>query len=133
MPQHYGELLQFATLALVSLHILKLHFSNCAFNTSGHRIILGSDKALIQASPSNKAEAPGVNALASILLPLAGPEEFDIDVGHQPSLPPSSRLLALNGCSLSSSTMNNRTSTSSHPSSSSFHPPKLVMQTRPSA
>lgn len=34
--------------------------------------------------PSNK-EAPGIDVLPTILLPLAGPEEFDLDVGFERS------------------------------------------------
>ena len=31
--------------------------------------------------PPSTKEAPGIDALPAILLPLAGPEEFDVDVG----------------------------------------------------
>lgn len=33
------------------------------------------------AVPPSTEEAPGIDALPAILLPLVGPEEFDLDVG----------------------------------------------------
>ena len=38
----------------------------------------------IAVAPSTK-EAPGIDVLPAILLPLAGPEEFDLDVGRERS------------------------------------------------
>ena len=35
------------------------------------------------AVPPSTKEAPGIDALPSILLPLAGPEEYDLDVGFK--------------------------------------------------
>ena len=37
------------------------------------------------AVPPSTKEAPGIDVLASILLPLAGPEEYDLDVGFKPT------------------------------------------------
>lgn len=37
------------------------------------------------AVPPSTKEAPGIEALPAILLPLAGPEEFDLDVGRERS------------------------------------------------
>lgn len=35
------------------------------------------------AIPPSRKEAPGVDSLPAILLPLTGPEEFDLDVGFE--------------------------------------------------
>ena len=37
------------------------------------------------AVPPSTKEAPGIDALPAILLPLAGPEEFDLNVGCERS------------------------------------------------
>ncbi|EIN09451.1 cytoplasmic protein [Punctularia strigosozonata HHB-11173 SS5] len=51
---------------------------NCAFYQPGHRAMLSEQTTLVTVPPST-VEAPGVDALAYILLPLAGPEELDLD------------------------------------------------------
>ncbi|KAJ2917111.1 hypothetical protein MD484_g3296, partial [Candolleomyces efflorescens] len=51
---------------------------NCSFNAKGHKAILSLDSEQITVRPS-KTAAPGIAALPYILLPLAGPEEFDLD------------------------------------------------------
>ncbi|CAK5273626.1 unnamed protein product [Mycena citricolor] len=57
---------------------------NCAFNSAGHQAILSPDSATICVPPSTD-EAPGIDALPYLLLPLAGPEELDLE--DQESLP----------------------------------------------
>lgn len=42
--------------------------------------MLASDKENVKLATSAGPEAPGINALPAILLPLAGPEDFDLDV-----------------------------------------------------
>ncbi|KAM6496762.1 protein of unknown function (DUF383) domain containing protein [Amanita muscaria] len=51
---------------------------NCAFHAGGHKALLSSESIQIAVPPSN-IPAPGIDALPSILLPLAGPEEFDLE------------------------------------------------------
>ncbi|KAJ6580870.1 hypothetical protein B0H19DRAFT_1207074 [Mycena capillaripes] len=51
---------------------------NCAFHAPGHQAILSPDSITVSVSPSTSA-APGIDALAYLLLPLAGPEEFDLE------------------------------------------------------
>ncbi|KAG6855907.1 hypothetical protein H0H87_009513 [Tephrocybe sp. NHM501043] len=51
---------------------------NCAFHAPGHKAILSPEAEKVAVGPST-AEAPGVDALPYILLPLAGPEEFDLE------------------------------------------------------
>lgn len=52
---------------------------NCAFNASAHRALLSSESTTISIPPSTLA-APGIDILPYLLLPLAGPEEFDLEV-----------------------------------------------------
>ncbi|KAJ8503064.1 hypothetical protein ONZ45_g11185 [Pleurotus djamor] len=51
---------------------------NCAFNVPGHRAFLTQESVKVKVPPSS-LEAPGIDALPCILLPLAGPEEFELD------------------------------------------------------
>ncbi|KDQ19193.1 hypothetical protein BOTBODRAFT_28681 [Botryobasidium botryosum FD-172 SS1] len=51
---------------------------NCAFHVPAHRAILSASEEKIIIPPATVA-APAINALVSILLPLAGPEEFDLE------------------------------------------------------
>ncbi|KAF8056064.1 hypothetical protein FPV67DRAFT_1533379 [Lyophyllum atratum] len=51
---------------------------NCAFHAPGHKAIL-SPETIKVAVPPSATEAPGIDALPYILLPLAGPEEFDLE------------------------------------------------------
>jgi hypothetical protein len=55
---------------------------NCAFYTQGHQAILAAESQTALAPPS-ELPAPGIDALQHILLPLAGPEEFELDVQEQ--------------------------------------------------
>jgi len=55
---------------------------NCSFNAQNHRTILTPESQSVLVPPSN-LPAPGVDALPYILLPLAGPEEFDLDAQEQ--------------------------------------------------
>jgi hypothetical protein len=55
---------------------------NCAFYAQGHQAILTPDSQTVLVPPSSLS-APGINALQHILLPLAGPEEFDLDAQEQ--------------------------------------------------
>ncbi|KAF8801366.1 DUF383-domain-containing protein [Phlegmacium glaucopus] len=51
---------------------------NCSFHAPRHRAILSPESVAVPAPPS-KTIAPGIDALPYILLPLAGPEEFDLE------------------------------------------------------
>ncbi|THH08261.1 hypothetical protein EW145_g2835 [Phellinidium pouzarii] len=51
---------------------------HCAFHVPAHKAILFSETERASIPPST-VPAPGINALPYILLPLAGPEEFDLD------------------------------------------------------
>ncbi|KAH9066564.1 DUF383-domain-containing protein [Lactarius vividus] len=55
---------------------------NCAFYTQGHQAILTRESDTVTVPPSD-LRAPGIDALQYILLPLAGPEEFDLDTQEQ--------------------------------------------------
>ena len=55
---------------------------NCAFYAQGHRAILAPESDIVIVPPSD-LRAPGIDALQYILLPLAGPEEFDLDIQEQ--------------------------------------------------
>jgi len=63
---------------------------NCAFYTQAHRAMLSPDTERVVVPPSN-LEAPGMDALPYIMLPLAGPEEFDLE--DQELLPPALQFL----------------------------------------
>ncbi|KIY74235.1 DUF383-domain-containing protein, partial [Cylindrobasidium torrendii FP15055 ss-10] len=51
---------------------------NCAFNAASHRVMLTPESETV-ALPPSKVAAPGIDVLPYLLLPLAGPEEFDLD------------------------------------------------------
>ncbi|KAH7924296.1 DUF383-domain-containing protein [Leucogyrophana mollusca] len=51
---------------------------NCTFQTSAHRALLSPDTESVSVPPSTVV-APGIDALPYILLPLAGPEELDLE------------------------------------------------------
>ncbi|KAF8552878.1 DUF383-domain-containing protein [Imleria badia] len=51
---------------------------NCAFHASAHQAILSPDTDKVAVPPSTIV-APGIDALPYILLPLAGPEELDLE------------------------------------------------------
>ncbi|KAJ3507598.1 hypothetical protein NLJ89_g6209 [Agrocybe chaxingu] len=51
---------------------------NCSFHAAGHKAIL-SPESTQAAVPPSKETAPGIDALPYLLLPLAGPEEYDLD------------------------------------------------------
>ncbi|KIY45002.1 DUF383-domain-containing protein [Fistulina hepatica ATCC 64428] len=53
-------------------------FKNCAFHAPYHRAFLSPESELVSAIPSGP-KAPGVDVLPALLLPLAGPEEFDLE------------------------------------------------------
>jgi len=55
---------------------------NCSFYTQGHQAILTPESQSVLVPPSN-LPAPSIDALPHILLPLAGPEEFDLDAQEQ--------------------------------------------------
>ncbi|KAI0048774.1 DUF383-domain-containing protein [Auriscalpium vulgare] len=63
---------------------------NCAFYTQGHQAVLTPDTETATVPPSTES-APGIDALPYILLPLAGPEEYDLD--EQELLPPALQFL----------------------------------------
>ena len=63
------------------LPVLTRH-RNCAFNSQAHQAILTPESDTVIVPPSN-FRAPGIDALQYILLPLAGPEEFDLDTQEQ--------------------------------------------------
>ncbi|KLO13247.1 DUF383-domain-containing protein [Schizopora paradoxa] len=52
---------------------------HCAFHVPSHRVMLSEETEMVAASSSSALSAPGINVLPYILLPLAGPEEFDLD------------------------------------------------------
>ncbi|KAH9940891.1 DUF383-domain-containing protein [Epithele typhae] len=51
---------------------------NCAFQASAHRALLSEETEMV-AIPPSAATAPGINIIPYVLLPLAGPEEFDLE------------------------------------------------------
>jgi hypothetical protein len=53
-------------------------FRNCAFHAPGHHAILSPDSVNVSVPPSTSV-APGIDALPYLLLPLAGPEELDLE------------------------------------------------------
>ncbi|KAG8936422.1 hypothetical protein FRC02_002253 [Tulasnella sp. 418] len=63
---------------------------NCSFHQSSHKAMLSAESESLAIPPST-VTAPGINVTPAILLPLAGPEEFDID--DQEQLPPSLQFL----------------------------------------
>ncbi|EJD07430.1 DUF383-domain-containing protein [Fomitiporia mediterranea MF3/22] len=63
---------------------------NCAFYIPAHKAMLYPETEAVAVPPSN-VEAPGMNILPYILLPLAGPEEFDFE--DQEKLPAALQLL----------------------------------------
>jgi hypothetical protein len=58
---------------------------NCSFHAAGQRAILSPESVVVSVPPS-KTTAPGIDALPYILLPLAGPDEFDLEVFDRFSL-----------------------------------------------
>jgi len=63
---------------------------NCTFDVKSHKAILGSEDESFSATPGGP-QAPGIDALQYILLPLAGPEELNLD--EQDKLPLSLQFL----------------------------------------
>lgn len=63
---------------------------NCAFYVQAHRAMLTPDSERIAVPPSS-VEASGMDILPYLLLPLAGPEEFDLE--DQELLPPALQFL----------------------------------------
>ncbi|KAH9943846.1 DUF383-domain-containing protein [Amylocystis lapponica] len=63
---------------------------NCAFHVQAHRALLAPDSTRIAIPPAT-LEAPGLDVLPYVLLPLAGPEEFDLE--EQERLPPALQFL----------------------------------------
>ena len=56
---------------------------NCTFHAPAHQAILSPDTDKVAVPPSTIV-APGIDALPCILLPLAGPEELDLEVRSGP-------------------------------------------------
>lgn len=52
---------------------------NCCFHTAAHRALIETPDVETYIPPSTQ-KAPGMNIVLSILTPLAGPEEFDLEV-----------------------------------------------------
>ncbi|KAJ6617018.1 hypothetical protein B0H10DRAFT_2164537 [Mycena sp. CBHHK59/15] len=52
--------------------------ANCVFHAPGHQAFLSPDSTNVSVPPSTST-APGIDALQYVLLPLAGPEEFDFE------------------------------------------------------
>ncbi|TFK25130.1 cytoplasmic protein [Coprinopsis marcescibilis] len=63
---------------------------NCCFLVKAHKAILSPESERVVVQPS-KVAAPGIDAVPYLLLPLAGPEEFDLD--DQEKLHPSLQFL----------------------------------------
>ena len=55
------------------------HLRNCAFHVPGHKALLSPESTAVAVPPSEKT-SPGIDVLPYILLPLAGPEEYDLEV-----------------------------------------------------
>lgn len=53
---------------------------NCAFHVPGHIAMLSSEIERVAVPPSTIV-APGIGVVPNVLLPLAGPEEYDLEVG----------------------------------------------------
>ncbi|TCD71800.1 hypothetical protein EIP91_003143 [Steccherinum ochraceum] len=51
---------------------------NCAFQVHAHKALLSPESDMVAVPPST-VEAPGMDILPYVLLPLAGPEEFDLE------------------------------------------------------
>ncbi|KDQ50743.1 hypothetical protein JAAARDRAFT_551131 [Jaapia argillacea MUCL 33604] len=51
---------------------------NCAFHANSHKALLSPESVKVAVPPST-IEAPGIGILPYVLLPLAGPEEFDLE------------------------------------------------------
>ncbi|KAF8649277.1 hypothetical protein AX16_005905 [Volvariella volvacea WC 439] len=51
---------------------------NCCFNSKAHQAILTPSSEKVAVAPSTEV-APGIDVLPNLLLPLAGPEEFDLE------------------------------------------------------
>ncbi|KAI0766657.1 DUF383-domain-containing protein [Trametes elegans] len=51
---------------------------NCAFHAPAHRALLAGETEKVTVPPSTIA-APGIDILPYVLLPLAGPEEYDLE------------------------------------------------------
>lgn len=66
---------------------------NCAFHAASHKAMLSAESDSVAVPPS-EITAPGVDVLAAILLPLAGPEELDLE--EQEKLPDALQLLPPN-------------------------------------
>ena len=75
---------------LLLLPILTRPLRNCTFIKQAHLAMLSPDTTSVAVPPSEE-KAPGMNCLPYILLPLAGPEEFDIE--DQDLLPESLQFL----------------------------------------
>ena len=58
---------------------LTIFYRNSAFHTQAHRAILSPVTETVTVPPSTVA-APAINILPYLLMPLAGPEEFDLEV-----------------------------------------------------
>ena len=71
--------LQSSTLISVPVQANNDFSRNCSFHAAGHKTILSPDSVAVSVPPS-KTTAPGIDALPYILLPLAGPDEFDLEV-----------------------------------------------------
>ena len=63
----------------VPLNVSRMNYRNCAFNASAHLALLSPNSKEVSILPSTTS-APGIDILPYILLPLAGPEEFDLEV-----------------------------------------------------
>ncbi|PAV19997.1 hypothetical protein PNOK_0493100 [Pyrrhoderma noxium] len=63
---------------------------HCAFHVPAHKALLYPESELVAVLPSSLT-APGMNILPYVLLPLAGPEEFDLE--DQEKLPAALQLL----------------------------------------
>ncbi|KAJ3552983.1 hypothetical protein NM688_g3860 [Phlebia brevispora] len=63
---------------------------HCAFQKEAHRAMLLPETEMVAVPPSTVV-APGMDILSYLLLPLAGPEEFDLEV--QDLLPPALQFL----------------------------------------
>ncbi len=69
--------------AACDIYTLTVMSRHCAFYVPAHRAMISEETEEVpDPSSSSTLAAPGVNVLPYVLLPLAGPEEFDLDVSR---------------------------------------------------
>lgn len=78
---------------MIEYHQLTFSLSrNCAFQHSAHPALLAAETDAVAIQPGDPTAA-GIDVLPRILLPLAGPEEFDLEVSQRTIISSSSFLI----------------------------------------